>query len=365
MTSIAFPQDDRFAALTAWVAEVLGADAPVPEPLHADASFRRYYRLQGLLQPLVVMDAPPEKESLEAFARIDAYLRTLKLSAPEIRAMDTEQGFALLEDLGNHRFSRALNAGADPEALYRLATDTLVALQQRWPTLAAQEIAPYDEAVLLQEALLLLDWYWPEAWQSPCPDEVRQAYIQAWQEVLPAVFTLPQTLVLRDYHVDNLMVLAGRSGISACGLLDFQDALLGNPAYDLVSLLRDARRDVPPELADAMKGRFYEALVDENPQAWEDSYWILGAQRNSKIIGIFTRLWRRDHKPAYLSHLPRVWRLLDEELQQPALAPVRAWFEQYLPLQRRLALAERAEEELLASSARAEPEASAPSEPRT
>jgi len=136
---------------------------------------------------------------------------------------------------------------------------------------------------------------------------------------------VPSSLVLRDFHVDNLMRVDDRDGIMCCGLLDFQDAVQGPVSYDLVSLLEDARRDVPETLAQRMKTRYLAAFPALDRNAFEASYCVLGAQRSAKIIGIFTRLCLRDGKPQYLAHIPRVWRLLERDLAHPALAPVSQW----------------------------------------
>ena len=144
------------------------------------------------------------------------------------------------------------------------------------------------------------------------------------------------TLVLRDYHVDNLMRLPGRDGVAACGLLDFQDAVIGSPAYDLVSLLEDARRDVTPSVVHAMRQRYAAAFPGLDRARFDAAYAVLGAQRNAKIVGIFTRLMARDRKPAYLVHIPRVWRLLESDLAHPGLADLRAWFERCVPRGRRV-----------------------------
>ena len=149
-------------------------------------------------------------------------------------------------------------------------------------------------------------------------------------------------LVLRDYHVDNLMLLPGRAGVKACGLLDFQDAVIGPATYDLVSLLEDARRDVPPRLQSAMIERYLAAFPALDRQNFAASYAVMGAQRNAKIVGIFTRLCRRDGKPHYLRHIPRVWRLLEQDLQHPALTPIRVWIDRHLPPARRLVPTEKA-----------------------
>ncbi|MFP4243633.1 MAG: aminoglycoside phosphotransferase family protein [Ectothiorhodospira sp.] len=321
-----------------WLQGVMGDAIPRPTLLSADASFRRYFRLRDHNISRVIMDAPPSHESAEDFVRIDRLLRDLDLSAPRIHAFDRDQGFLLLEDLGDHTFSRALGEGADEFGLYRLATDTLIALHRRWSRQCAGDLPPYDGATLLDETALFLDWYWPEAFGAPCPDSQRAGFLSAWETALEPAFLLPPTLVLRDFHVDNLMVLAGRQGVHACGLLDFQDARVGPPAYDLVSLLRDARRDVDPGVAETMMARYRDAFPGLDAHLLDNSFWLLGAQRTTKIIGIFTRLWRRDDKPGYLRHLPRLWRLLEQELAHPALEPVRTWFDAHLPPGRRLAL---------------------------
>jgi aminoglycoside/choline kinase family phosphotransferase len=141
----------------------------------------------------------------------------------------------------------------------------------------------------------------------------------------------PPTLVLRDYHVDNLMLLPNRPGVRGCGLLDFQDAVTGPPGYDLVSLLEDARRDIPGPLQQAMTERYLTAFPALDRSAFSRSAAILAAQRNCKILGIFTRLWKRDGKRQYLAHIPRVWRLLEADLGHPALGPIARWLDRHMP----------------------------------
>lgn len=299
--------------------------------LAADASFRRYDRLTRGAESAVLMDAPPPQENARIFHFIADCLLDIKLSAPRPLAMDAEAGFLLLEDFGDRTFTRALKEGADEAELYRLATDTLVALHQRWwPDVPG--LPSYDTERLLAEAGLLVDWYLPAMSGRETPPAQRESYLAAWREVVPAMLAVPHKLVLRDYHVDNLMVIAGREGIARCGLLDFQDAVIGPISYDLVSLLEDARRDVSPAVVTEMLARYQDAmrpLIDR--WTFAASYAALGAQRNAKIVGIFTRLSRRDGKHGYLPHIPRVWRLLEGDLQHPALAPVKAWFDRELP----------------------------------
>jgi len=303
-----------------------------PKPLAADASFRRYYRLFRDGETAVLMDAPPPQEDVGAFHRVQSLLCGLGFSAPRALGFDQAAGLMLLEDLGDRTFTRALAEGADERALYRLAVDLLIALHQRFtPELpAGSDLPPYDDTRLLEEAALLVDWYLPALGRPPTAAQ-RGAYEDAWRAVLPEARKVPDTLVLRDFHVDNLMVVEGRQGIAACGLLDFQDAVLGPVTYDLVSLLEDVRRDVSPALAVELRGRYLAAAPTLERAAFEASYAILGAQRNAKIVGIFTRLCRRDGKADYLKHIARTWRLLESDLAHPALAPVKAWFDREVP----------------------------------
>lgn len=301
-------------------------------PLAGDASFRRYFRLEDGRRRAVLMDAPPSHEDVRPFARIARHLRWLGLSAPRIFAEDAGAGLLLLEDFGDATFSRLLAAGAAEEPLYRLAVDVLIHLHRQPPVHALPPwLPPYDERRLLEEACLLTEWYLPAVLGRPAEDAVRRDYVDAWRPALGRVHALPRTLVLRDFHVDNLIRLDGRRGVSACGLLDFQDAVAGPAAYDLMSLLEDARRNVPAPLRSAMLARYRAAFPALDWPEFEAAFTILAAQRHAKVIGIFTRLSRRDGKSAYLVHIPRVWRLLEDALRHPALAALEGWFARHLP----------------------------------
>jgi aminoglycoside/choline kinase family phosphotransferase len=294
-------------------------------PLAGDASFRRYYRLGHDGNSAVLMDAPPPQEEIGPYVAVAGLLREFGFSAPEVLAEDRDDGFLLLEDFGDDTYTRMLARGADEPALYTLAIDTLIALQRAVVLRGAPELPPYDIERLLGEAALLVDWY------RPLNDELRDEYVALWRTALPDAVVSPPTLVLRDYHVDNLMLLPDRLGIKGCGLLDFQDAVTGQPSYDLVSLLEDARRDVPAPLRQAMTERYLAAFPDLDRSAFLCSAAILSAQRNCKILGIFTRLWKRDGKQQYLAHIPRIWRLLEADLRHPALGPVARWLDRHLP----------------------------------
>jgi N-acetylmuramate 1-kinase len=300
-------------------------------PLTGDASFRRYYRLAGCGRSTVLMDAPPPQEEVGPYVTVAGLLRRLGLSAPEVLAEDHEEGFLLLEDFGDDTYTRLLDRGCDEPGLYALAVDTLIALQRAVGPDGPPELPPYDLPRLLAEAALLVDWYRPAVFGTPLEVELREEYLALWRAILPTAVVSPPTLVLRDYHVDNLMLLANRPGVRRCGLLDFQDAVSGPSSYDLVSLLEDARRDVPAALQEEMTERYCAAFPGLDRPAFLRSAAILAAQRNCKILGIFTRLWKRDGKPQYLAHIPRIWRLLEQELQHPSLAPIARWLDRRLP----------------------------------
>lgn len=299
-------------------------------PLAGDASFRRYERLTRGDERAVLMDAAPNAEDVRPFVRMARHLKGLGLSAPEIIARDEAAGLVLEEDLGDDTYTRVLASGGDEDALYATAVDLLIELHRRGDAVPAG-LPAYGNGRLLDEAFLLPRWYLPAMEGRPVSETARRSYGEAWLSLFPTVHARPRTLVLRDYHVDNLMVLPGRRGIAACGLLDFQDAVAGPAAYDLMSLLEDARRDLEPGLIEDMLGRYRAAFPDLDGDSFETAYAILAAQRHAKVIGIFTRLSVRDAKPAYLAHIPRVWRLLEAALEHPALARIRDWFERHVP----------------------------------
>jgi aminoglycoside/choline kinase family phosphotransferase len=276
------------------------------------------------------MDAPPPQEDVRPFMARARLLCELGFSAPRILAADEAAGLLLLEDFGDDTYTRLIAAGREEMPLYTLALDVLTALHRTFNG-AGMDVPPYDEPRLLTEAALLVDWYLPAVTGRPTPADLREEYLALWRTLLPVARGAPDSLVLRDYHVDNLMLLPDRSGIAVCGLLDFQDAVIGPTSYDLVSLLEDARRDVPPAVSEAMRARYLAAFPTLDRDAFLASYAVLGAQRNCKIVGIFTRLCVRDGKPAYLVHIPRVWRLIEHALGNPVLARLGAWLDRHIP----------------------------------
>ncbi len=292
--------------------------------LAGDASFRRYFRVVVGPNKAVLMDAPPPREDPKPFLKIARYLSENRLAAPEIYGQDLEHGLVLLEDFGDARVRDWLDEHpGEEEGIYARAVALLADLHRLPPA----DAPPYDRAAYDREVDLLTEWYCP----AMGLDVDLVGYRSAWNAVLPLVEQddAARVTVLRDYHAENIMLIAGRPQAHNLGLLDFQDALIGHPAYDLVSLLQDARRDVAPALEAKMLAH-YRALA--RPGAGFDAaYAVLGAQRNAKIIGIFTRLWKRDGKPRYLGFLPRMWGLLERDLAHPALAPVAQWFAANIP----------------------------------
>ncbi len=305
------------------------------QPLAGDASARRYVRATFGGKQAMIMDTPAEGENFPAFVAIAEYLHKNGYSAPAILARDMQTGFLLLEDFGDESFTRILSKqkGEEENTLYAAAIDLLA----QWRNLANQNsisLPLYDEELYLREVSLFPDWFLPQIMPAEKAAFLRTEYMDIWREILRS-FTLEKNVfVHRDFHADNLMWLPQREGAKRIGLLDFQDALMGDAAYDLVSLLEDARRDVSSELVDAMIKR-YLAQTGENPERFFAAYNILGAQRNSKIIGIFVRLAVRDGKDNYLQFLPRVWAHLQRDIKHPLLKNLHDWLEINIPIEAR------------------------------
>ncbi|WP_085219642.1 aminoglycoside phosphotransferase family protein [Allosphingosinicella indica] len=300
-------------------------------PLAGDASFRRYFRVARGGATAVLMDAPPEHEDVGPFLGVAQHLLDRGFAPPRPLAVDRERGLLLLEDFGDDRVGPLLarEPGREP-GIYESAVDILARLGA---DPAPSDLPPYDDAAMAREVGLFTEWYAPALGLEVDETGYVAAWCEAWRGVAERAAAAP-VMVLRDYHADNLMVLPGRDEL---GLLDFQDALAGHPAYDLVSLLQDARRDVAPELEAAMLARYADAARIDDRGTFRADYEVLGAQRNTKILGIFTRLWKRDGKPLYLPLQPRVWSYLERNLAHPALASVRAWFDANIPADKRAA----------------------------
>jgi len=321
---------DRFLAVSGW-------DNATRTKIPGDASFRRYERITRGKEMAILMDAPPEREDVKPYITVAEYLVSLGLSAPKIYARDVQNGFLLLEDLGDDLYSRLLAATAEAKRpakeleLYQPAIDVLIQLYQTKP---AEEkpipIPHYDEALYMRELHLLTEWFLPLALPEKSGKDAAQEFSALWMNLLKTLPDLGEMLVLRDHHADNLLWLPKRQENTRVGLLDFQDAVWGSPAYDLVSLLEDARRDVDAATVNHCL-RYFAKGTGLDAAQLETAYAILGAQRNTKIIGIFSRLFVRDKKPRYLELLPRVWKHLERDLAHPALHSVKAWYDMHIP----------------------------------
>ena len=316
---------DRDTDLAAFLAQTDWGNAS-RRHLAGDASDRRYERLRLGAATAVLMDNPPGgADDPAAFSAMTRHLRSLGLSAPAILAEDLGQGFLLLEDLGDDLFARLLANDPTREAdLYAPAVDALLHLQSAPAPADLPNLSATDWA---EAATFAPDWYaFAATGQKPDTTDFRMALTAALQTHADG----PRVLILRDYHAENLLWLPGREGLARVGLLDFQLGQLGQPGYDLVSLLQDARRDVSPGTEAAMTARF-AAATDTDPDQFQAHYATLGAQRALRILGIFARLCLVAGKPQYLPLIPRVWGQLHRNLAHPALAELRAICDAILP----------------------------------
>jgi len=339
---------NRRAAISAFLAEA-GWSSAGRRPIAGDASFRHYERLYRDGESAILMDAPPEKEDVRPFLAVGRLLCEWGFSAPGVLAQDIGNGLLLLEDLGEDSFSAAIVRDSNRErGLYENAVDLLVALHESAPPPAAPvsppdpaswPLVPYDAGPLFAELHLFTDWYLPALRGDGEPAEWRALLDPLWRPLIEEAAANCSVLTLRDYHADNLFWLPAREGVRRVGLLDFQDALIGHPAYDLVSLLQDSRRDIADELESAMIARYLDGRAAAGSpleaERFLRGYRILGAQRSAKVIGIFTRLCRRDGKPGYLMHLPRVWRRLEANLAAGGFSALEGALERLVPHARR------------------------------
>jgi aminoglycoside/choline kinase family phosphotransferase len=312
---------ERDAAITAFLAQA-GWGAATRRHLAGDASDRRYERLSLGAATAVLMDTPSGgADDPAAFVAMAEHLRRLGLSAPKVLAQDLTQGLILLEDLGDDLYARLLATDPAREAqLYAVAVDALLHLQSAPAPVGLPDLSAEDWA---QAAGFALDWYaFAATGQRPDPVDFTATLTAALKTHADG----PRVLILRDFHAENLLWLPGRSGLARVGLLDFQLGQMGQPGYDLVSLLQDARRDVSPETEAAMIARFVQGA-----DGFDAHYATLGAQRALRILGIFARLALVAGKPAYLLLIPRVWGQLQRNLSHPALADLRGVCDRLLP----------------------------------
>ncbi len=303
-----------------------GFGAAAREPLPSDASFRRYVRLQGGPRPALLMDAPPPQEDVRPFLHVGAHLTRAGLAAPEVIAADPARGFLLLEDLGRETMASRLDAGPDALPLYADAAEALAALHAAPPP----EGLPEWGAPRMAEtaAATFLDWWWPEALGAK-PTEAQRTEFHAAIRAMLAPFAA-RGFVHRDFFPANLMPL-DRAAPRHMGIIDFQDAAYGHPAYDLVSLVEDARRDVAEDVRQAAIARYLERRPALDAGDFRAAMAVHAAQRHLRVAALWTRLARRDGKWHYLRHGPRCWALLDRALDHPATAPLRRFLDAHVP----------------------------------
>ena len=312
---------EHFVAYAGWAGATI-------EPLSGDASFRRYFRVSAGSHRAIVMDAPPNREDVKPFARIAAVLRGFGYSAPAILAADPVRGFLLLEDLGDDVFNVVLEREPAEDLLYDAAVDLLHDLHGR-PV--PNDVPYFGRARALREVRLFCEWTLPALTGAVPNAEVVEQFMALWEQALVQLDDGASVLCLFDYHSENLIWLPRRIGLRRVGLLDFQDAVEGPAAYDLVSLLEDARRDVSAETVDRALSRYLAGVPNENREAFLVQYALAGAQRNTRILGVFGRLFLRDGKVSYLDLMPRVWRHLENDLCALQLADLRDWFDRNVP----------------------------------
>lgn len=332
---------ERYEEIQAFLQQTEFANATL-EPLAGDASFRRYIRVYQDDKSAMLMDAPTDKEDVRPYVTIAQHLYRKGFSAPNILAQNPKRGLLLLEDLGSDSFSHVMRESdaQTQEQLYTAAIELLAAWhdpKNHFADAKQLSVPVYDNALLCKETLLFSQWFLPQILGVENAKTLAGEYEAIWGSLLQNNPLHTDIWVHRDYHADNLMWIPDRKHHKRVGLLDFQDGVYGDAAYDVVSLLEDARRDVPADLARCMIEVYVKhAQVDK--EAFLKHYAILGAQRNMKIIGIFTRLATRDYKPHYLAFLPRVWNYLQHDISHPALKPLQAWLDKHVPKQYRDAI---------------------------
>jgi aminoglycoside/choline kinase family phosphotransferase len=358
---------DRAEAMQEFLAGAGWRDAAIT-PLPGDASTRRYFRVALGGRKAMLMDQPQNAETpacppgaspeqrhalgynavarlagadCARFVAVAQFLRAQGLSAPEIYAAAPD-GFVLMEDLEGDLYADFIPRNGNEFELYSSAIEALAKLHvgETPRNLHLEKpLHPYDETALLAETDLLTEWFFPVALGRDATAYEKSEHRTLWREALTNVLDDPTVFVHRDYHAQNLIWLPSREGVSRVGIIDFQDAVAGSDAYDLVSLLEDARRDVSPELREAMTRHYLETThsldmpIDE--ERLRAAMAVMAAQRNAKIVGIFARLYKRDGKPRYLDYLPRVWGYLNADLRHPALSRLNTWYDRVIPMRLR------------------------------
>lgn len=299
-------------------------------PLAADASFRSYDRLINETgESVVLMNAPPPENPAQ-FIFIDHLLEQAGARVPKVLSADLTNGFVLLEDFGDDTFTRLFARGNSASDLYTKAIDTLVNVQNKI-SLPDEGIPEYDFDKMMFEVSLLPDWFGQYVVPGGLSQQARDEFMTLWKPLINQIQNIPKTLVMLDFHVDNLMITPDNS----CGILDFQDGRIGPVTYDLMSLLEDERRDVPTNIRQKMIERYFQKRPELNTDFIRSTLDVVAMQRHTKVVGIFVRLCARDGKNRYLKMIPFVWQLIERHLHQPEFLAYKEWIEKYIPLENR------------------------------
>ncbi|MBK6897223.1 MAG: phosphotransferase [Alphaproteobacteria bacterium] len=296
-------------------------------PLPRDASTREFYRGTRSGENFILMRYPEPDEKnrteLKQFLRIAAWLTETGIRAPLIFESHQEQGYALLEDLGNTSYGKALREGHNRTELYIWATDVLRRLRQSKPPAF---LSPFSQSRIRQNIRQIADYYVPFLHRQRMPDTAISAYLEIWSGIEQSLPTCPQGFLHADFHLENLMLQEGGEGIERCALIDFQDALLGPIPYDLVNLLEDARSDVPQDLQKTLIERYCEGMSAKDRQAFDLWYRVLGTQFHCRVIGLFIKFAAEQNRDEYLIHISRLQNYLKTHLEHPVLEPLKDWF---------------------------------------
>ncbi|MGN6514453.1 MAG: aminoglycoside phosphotransferase family protein [Rhizomicrobium sp.] len=359
---------DRTEAMQAFLKSAGWGGATIT-PLAGDASTRRYFRVALNGRKAMLMDQPPHAETPVApadatpeqrqklgyiavarlagadvgrFVAVANYLHSHGLTAPQIYAADIPNGYALIEDLGDDLFDSVLLNGGDERELYLTAADVLAKLHEsEAPKMldAKTPLLSYDETAQLGEVDLMTEWFMPMALGRAATDDEVQEHRALWKAALDTTRTLPPVLIHRDYHAQNLLWLPQKKDHARVGILDFQDAVSGSRAQDLMHLVQDARRDVSTDVTDATIRRYLDASHERGMALDKEQFGaemaIISGQRLARIVGVFGRLYKRDNKPRYLEYLPRVWGHLNKDLSHPALSGLKRWYDRAIPMEKR------------------------------
>ena len=302
------------------------------KPIKSDASFRKYFRvyIKNEKKKLLLVNSPKKTENNLGYLKATKILEKMNLSVPKIINFDISRGVFLIEDFGLNTYTNSLRNGESEYKLYNLAIDILIYINNHSINLE-KKLPKYTNKKLIEEVLLFLEWYWPAIYKEKPKKKIINEFIEIWKNLLNKNLKTKKVLVHRDFHIDNLFFLKDRQNLKACGLVDFQDAVIGPSSYDLISLLEDARRDVDKKIIIKMYNKFVKKLSKNQKKDFIKEYKVLAINRHLKVIGIFTRLYIRDKKKFYLNHIPRLWKLIEHNLDFYSLSEINKWINKFFP----------------------------------